>query len=73
MKKLTTERILTIVTVIVIFVAWFLLTATGTFSETIIPSPGSVWESLVDVAKDGYKGHTLLHLNGVSRRGSKRQ
>ena len=65
-KSLTTERILTIATIILVFLAWFGLTATGTFSETIIPSPRSVWEALVDVSQNGYKGHTLLQHLGTS-------
>ena len=66
MQNFTTERILTVVTVIVVFLAWFALTATGAFSETIIPSPGSVWESFTEVTQNGYKGHTLLQHLGTS-------
>lgn len=60
MKKISIERKLTIATVIIIFVAWYIVTATGTFSETIIPSPKSVWESFIDVLLNGYKGNSLL-------------
>ena len=66
MKKWSTERILTVGTVVIVFVIWFLVTAIGNVSETIIPSPASVWESFVDVAKDGYKGHTLIQHLGTS-------
>lgn len=66
MKKLSTEKILTITTVIVILAAWYIITATGAFSETIIPSPRSVLESFVDVTKNGYKGHSLLEHLGTS-------
>lgn len=66
MKKVTSERWLTIGTVVAVLVLWFALTATGLFSETIIPSPQSVWESFIDVSRDGYKGHTLLEHLGTS-------
>lgn len=60
MKKVSTEKKLTITTVAVIFILWYLITSFGTFSEIIIPSPKSVWESFVRIVTDGYKGHSLL-------------
>ncbi|MGN0695338.1 MAG: ABC transporter permease [Oscillospiraceae bacterium] len=66
MKKVSTEKILTISTVVVILAAWYIITATGAFSETIIPSPRSVLESFIDVTKNGYKGHSLLEHLGTS-------
>lgn len=66
MKKFKVEKFLTISTVIVVFAVWFIITATGAFSETIIPSPQSVWESFVDVLFNGYKGHSLLEHLGTS-------
>jgi taurine transport system permease protein len=66
MKRLSTERILTITTAIAVLAAWYLITATGAFSETIIPSPKSVWDSFVNVLQNGYKGHSLLEHLGTS-------
>lgn len=66
MPKFMTERILTVSTVIAVFLIWFALTSIGTISETIIPSPGSVWESFAEVTQNGYKGHTLLEHLGTS-------
>lgn len=66
MKKWNIERCLTIVTVVAIFALWFIATGTGSLSETIIPSPASVLESFITVARDGYKGHTLLQHLGTS-------
>ena len=66
MKKISTEKILTVVTVIAVFAVWYIITATGMFSETIIPSPKSVWESFVDITRNGYKGHGLLEHLGTS-------
>lgn len=60
MKKLSIEKILTIITVASVLAAWYIVTATGAFSETIIPSPKSVWDSFIDVTKNGYKGNSLL-------------
>ncbi len=66
MKKFGTEKILTIITVIAIIAAWYIITATGAFSETIIPSPKSVWQSFIDVTRNGYKGHSLFEHLGTS-------
>lgn len=68
MKKFKNEKVLTISTIIVVFAVWFLITGIGAFSETIIPSPFSVWESFVDVLFNGYKGHSLLAHLGTSMR-----
>lgn len=59
-KKFSTEKILTLLTVATVLLVWFAVTATGAFSETIIPKPASVWQSFSEVTANGYKGHTLL-------------
>lgn len=66
MKKFRIEKILTVITVAAILIAWYVITATGAFSETIIPSPKSVWESFVNILKNGYKGAGLLQHLGTS-------
>lgn len=60
LKKISTEKLLTIFTIVIVFVVWYAITATGLFSETIVPSPKSVIESFVNVLYNGYKGHSLL-------------
>ena len=60
LKKIAPERLLTLGTLTTVLFVWFAITSTGAFSETIIPSPASVWESFVEVTQNGYKGHTLL-------------
>ncbi|MBR1598867.1 MAG: ABC transporter permease [Lachnospiraceae bacterium] len=66
MKKPKTELYLSIATVVVIIVAWFISTGSGSVSELFIPSPASVWKSFVEVLQDGYKGSTLLQHLGTS-------
>ncbi|MCC8150304.1 MAG: ABC transporter permease [Lachnospiraceae bacterium] len=66
MKKLGTERRISIITVAVILVAWWLVTKIGIFPEIIIPSPRSVWTSFVTIIQNGYKGYTLLQHLGTS-------
>ncbi|MCD7921781.1 MAG: ABC transporter permease [Clostridiales bacterium] len=66
MKKWSTERKISVITVVVILFAWWLVTKTGTFPEIIIPSPKSVWSSFVTIIQNGYKGYTLLQHLGTS-------
>lgn len=66
MRKKGIEKFLTIATVIIALILWIGITTTGYFSETIIPSPQSVWESFLEVSQHGYKGHTLLEHIGTS-------
>lgn len=66
MKKRNKEKILTLTMIVVVLAAWYIITAINVFSETIIPSPRSVWESFVSVVENGYKGHTLLEHLGTS-------
>lgn len=65
-QKLSSEKKLTLITIVIVLAAWYIITATGAFSETIIPSPKSVWESFVSVTRNGYKGHSLLEHLGAS-------
>lgn len=60
MKRISTEKRLTIITIFIVFAVWYAVAATGMFSETIIPSPKSVIESFINVLSNGYKGHSLL-------------
>ncbi|MGN0418477.1 MULTISPECIES: ABC transporter permease [Anaerostipes] len=52
--------------VAVFLIAWFAVTSAGIVSETLIPTPQSVWESCVTIVKEGYKGSTLLEHLGAS-------
>lgn len=60
MRRIKVEKTLSIATLIIILAAWYIITKIGVFSETIIPSPRSVIESLISVVSNGYKGHSLL-------------
>lgn len=56
------EKIITAVTVIIIFVAWYVVTNFTSISPVILPSPQKVWSSFLEVAGNGYgiNGDTLL-------------
>lgn len=66
MRKWSTERKISVTTVVVILFAWWLVTKIGMFPEIIIPSPKSVWVSFVTIIQNGYKGYTLLQHLGTS-------
>lgn len=66
MKSFRIEHSLTLGMLVLVLVVWYIVTALGIFSETMIPSPVSVWQSFVATLADGYKGHTLIQHLGTS-------
>ena len=65
MKKITKEKIVSIVVVVLIIILWFAATSFNWVDRKLIPSPKEVWLAFLSVCKD-YKGHTLLQHIGVS-------
>ncbi|WP_291632650.1 ABC transporter permease [Clostridium sp.] len=57
---------LTIGTVLIILVIWFIVTILGWVDPKLVPSPQSVWTALIDILKNGYKNYSLLHHLGAS-------
>lgn len=64
-KKISTEKCISIITVLLIFILWFAATSYGWVNEKLIPSPQEVWAAFTSVCED-YKGHSLLQHLGVS-------
>jgi taurine transport system permease protein len=60
------EKMLTLGTVFVILFIWFEVAALGLVDPKLIPSPQSVWASLVDIMQNGYKNYTLIQHLGSS-------
>jgi len=56
----TTLFTLSSVTVITVFVAWVVVTATGFANELFLPGPVAVYNSFIKVATKGYQGTDLL-------------
>jgi taurine transport system permease protein len=54
------EPLLTLVTIVAIFLAWYLVAEFALFPPLFVPHPGDVWSALVETATDGYRGATLL-------------
>ena len=54
-----TEHLISLSVVLVILFLWFYTTSMGLVSETLVPSPISVWDSFLDILKNGYKN--LVH------------
>ena len=55
------EPILTILTLLCIFLAWYAIARFRLVSELFVPHPASVWQAFVDILTEGYRGATLLH------------
>lgn len=58
--KFSIETVISIMTVVVIFVLWFVATANEWVNPKLIPSPQKVWDAFIATMTDGYKGKTLL-------------
>ena len=65
-KKLSTEKKITIATVVIIIAAWFLVTNLGLVDTTLLPTPQMVWAAFMDIAVNGYKGFTFAQHIGAS-------
>ncbi|HLV09183.1 MAG TPA: ABC transporter permease, partial [Halanaerobiales bacterium] len=55
-----TEKRITIITWVLIFLSWYILTRLEIFSATLLPSPYRVWNAFIRVLKEGYNGISLL-------------
>lgn len=54
-----TEILLSLATVLVIFISWTVVAALGIFPEYFIPAPSSVLRAFLEIATVGYRGGTL--------------
>lgn len=59
-KNIENGKYLSVLTVVFVLGTWFLVTAMGWANPLFLPSPGSVWQSFVEVATLGYQGSTLI-------------
>lgn len=57
--KLSVERLLTITTVTVLLVAWFVLTRLHLVNPLFLPAPSAVWGAFIKTATVGYQGSLL--------------
>lgn len=58
-KKLNKQTIISIVTVIVIFIIWYVITNFKIVDANLVPTPQATWTAFLQVCVD-YKGHSLL-------------
>ncbi|MDF2567267.1 MAG: taurine transporter permease [Oscillospiraceae bacterium] len=53
-------QLISVVSVLVVFIIWQTVTSKGMINEVFLPSPRKVWDAFVDVLQNGYKGESLL-------------
>lgn len=62
-------RIVSVISVIVVFLIWYIGSKLNLFNPVFLPSPGSVWSAFIQILKEGYKGHSLyFHIFASMRR-----
>ncbi|MCL6547459.1 MAG: ABC transporter permease subunit [Alicyclobacillus sp.] len=65
-RRFRKEHGVTLVTLAVLFAAWYVITAFGWVAPVFLPSPATVWHAFVTILFQGYKGHTLAQHLGIS-------
>ena len=62
----TPERLISLTTIAVVFLAWTLITKNKLVSPLFLPSPMAVWDAFIDIWQNGYKGNSLIFHIGES-------
>lgn len=65
-SRITMERILTISTFAGLLIIWQVIASSKVVSDVIIPSPGKVYSTFIDILKNGYKDNSLARHLGDS-------
>lgn len=60
-QLLSSEKAISLATVLVILLLWFVSTAFGWVNPLFLPSPLAVWSAFVDILLNGYKGNSLAY------------
>jgi len=55
------ELLLTALTLLSIFLAWYAVARFRVVSELFVPHPALVWQAFTEILLEGYRGGTLLH------------
>lgn len=55
------ESLIMCLSVVTIFLGWYIFTKLNIFSEVFIPSPSKTWAAFTDLLTNGYKGNSLLY------------
>ncbi|APM39380.1 ABC transporter permease subunit [Clostridium kluyveri] len=62
-------KLVSIISVVVVFLLWYIGSKFNWFNPVFLPSPGAVWSVFVETLKEGYKGYPLyFHIFASMRR-----
>ena len=62
----TQELLISLTTVVIIFITWTLVTEKELVNPLFLPSPVAVWNAFIDIWHNGYKGNPLIFHIGES-------
>ena len=65
-KRITIENMLTLATIILILLVWFVVTNFGIANSKMVPTPQAVWNAFIDIIQNGYKNYSILQHLGAS-------
>ena len=57
---------LTLATIILSLLVWFVVTNFGIANSKMVPTPQAVWNAFIDIIQNGYKNYSLLQHLGAS-------
>lgn len=59
-KFFTLERVISLGSVLVVLLVWYLSTSLQWVSPLFLPSPAAVWSAFIEILLNGYKGNSLV-------------
>lgn len=59
-KLLTSERIISLASVLVVLILWYISTSLNWVNPLFLPFPASVWSAFVEIVRTGYKDNSLI-------------
>lgn len=60
MKKHYFPNLLSIMSILIVFILWWTVSYLNLVNPLFIPSPKSVWNAFIEIFQEGYKGYTLF-------------
>ncbi len=60
MRQFESYQFLSLLTVLIIFALWQILSGGNAVSEVFVPKPANVWSAFIKTCTDGYKNYTLF-------------
>jgi taurine transport system permease protein len=68
LARVDRHLLISLVSILAVLLAWWLITVTGLVRPLFVPSPASTWDAFMRTLAEGYRGHDLLAHLAISLR-----